>query len=95
VQAEPVGKHVAACAGVGATIDVTNGTATTAAIPNVLTICLLVIPAMMDGIWTFSSIKWSFESWSRANQTICSSIGALSSRETAWAICETEERPSQ
>jgi hypothetical protein len=67
-------------------MDVTNGTATTAAIPNVLTICLLVIPAIIAGRAILSSNKWSLESWSTANQTICSSTGDWSSSERESAI---------
>jgi hypothetical protein len=57
VHAEPGGKQVAACAGVGATIEVTKGTATTAANPNTLTICLLLIPLITSGSKTFSSSR--------------------------------------
>jgi hypothetical protein len=90
VQAEPGGKQVAACAGVGATIEVTKGTATIAASPKVLTICRLDIPLIMAGSVTRSSNNWSLDSWSSANHTIFSSMGAFNSKDTESVICETE-----
>jgi len=56
-QAVPVGLQVAACAGVGATIEVTSGTAIAAATPNARTISRLVIAASIAGGTTLSSSR--------------------------------------
>lgn len=76
LQPEPEGRHVAACAGVGATIEVTNGTATTAASPSVLTICRRFIPCSIPaGRFDSFFSRWSLVNCASANQTARSLIG--------------------
>src|SRR5258705_9879632 len=57
VHAAPTPRHVAACAGVGATIEVTSGIATTAASPSTRTISRRFNPAVKTagGVNTSSS----------------------------------------
>ena len=62
LQSPPDGTHVAACAGVGAMIEVTNGTATAAANPRVRTIWRRLNPDIINaGIALSASNRLSAE----------------------------------
>jgi hypothetical protein len=88
--------QVAACAGVGATIEVTSGTATIAASPKVRTICRLFMPAIMNagGAICFSR-RLSLENWSTAYHTSFSSIAVSRSSDKALQAAKMVVSPSQ
>jgi|ERR1700722_883328 len=82
----PLAKHDAAWAGVGATMEVTNGKAMAAAMP-ILRMATRRVGDTTAGI-AASTSKCASAKWSRASSTTVSSTGAKSCCESALAICD-------
>ena len=82
----PFGKHVAACTGVGAMIEVTSGTATTAASPNTLTMSRRLKPA---AIKAGGGVTFSSSSSSRLN---CLSANQITRSSTVVPSCADSDR---